>query len=49
MAGVSEDDSLVNFKRIQTLQKDDETAMKSKDVFNVIARADDSVWLHTIN
>lgn len=36
MAGAAEDDGLVNLKRIWTSQKDDELAMKSKDIFNVI-------------
>lgn len=43
MAGTMEDDSLVNFKRIQTLQKVDELAMKSKDVCNVTVRASDTM------
>lgn len=43
MAGTVEDDSLVNLKRMQTLQKNDELAMKSKDVCNVTVRASDTV------
>ena len=42
-------DSSVNLKRMKTVQKSDELAMKSKDVFNVTVRLTDSMWLQTIH
>lgn len=41
--------SLVNLKRMKTVQKNDELAMKSKDVFNVTVRLTDTRWLQTIH
>ena len=42
-------DSIVNLKRMKTVQKNDELAMKSKDVFNVTVRLTDTRWLQTIH
>ena len=50
MAGTVENDRpFSNLKRMQTVQKSAELAMKPKDVFNVTVRVSDSMWFQTVH